>query len=123
MWLREYGPTLKTDIGAALTVAFDLIPQSIAYALLAELPPEYGLYAALVPLPVHALLQAPKLAVLSSSESLHLHCGPSTVAHREQFFHALMDASELLVRGSAGSPCTCTCRLRAAFPLGPAHAR
>ena len=66
VWLREYGPTLKTDIGAALTVAFVLIPQSIAYALLAELPPEYGLYAALVPLPVHALL----------TTSRHVSVGP-----------------------------------------------
>ena len=41
--------SLKADILAGLTVALVLIPQSLAYAELAGLPPYYGLYAAFLP--------------------------------------------------------------------------
>lgn len=40
---------------AALTVAAMLIPQGMSYALLAGLPPEWGLYAGLVPMFIYAL--------------------------------------------------------------------
>ncbi len=46
---------LRADIVAGITVALVLIPQSMAYASLAGLPPEYGLYAALLPPFVAAL--------------------------------------------------------------------
>jgi len=39
---------LRPDLLAGLTVAVVLLPQAIAYALIAELPPQYGLYAAIV---------------------------------------------------------------------------
>jgi len=46
-WLKGYGfPAFKGDAIAGLTVAAVLIPQSMAYAILAGLPPVYGLYAA-----------------------------------------------------------------------------
>lgn len=48
-WFRAYGPVdLKKDVMAGLTVSVVLIPQSIAYAMVAGLPPIYGLYAAAV---------------------------------------------------------------------------
>lgn len=47
---REY---LKNDLFAGFTVAVMLIPQAMAYALLAGLPPVHGLYAAFVPLIVY----------------------------------------------------------------------
>ncbi len=46
----------KPDIVAGLTVGVMLIPQGMAYALIAGLPPIYGLYAALVPIAVYAAL-------------------------------------------------------------------
>ena len=46
---------LKTDVLAGLTVALVLIPQSMAYAELAGLPPYYGLYASFLPPMVAAL--------------------------------------------------------------------
>lgn len=56
-WLRNYQPSnLSHDIRAGLTVGVLLIPQSMAYALLAGLPPVYGLYASIVPLVIYALL-------------------------------------------------------------------
>ena len=55
-WLKNYNKeNLIPDITAGLIVAVMLIPQSMAYALLAGLPPVMGLYAAIVPLIVYAL--------------------------------------------------------------------
>ncbi len=48
--------TLRADLAAGLTVAVMLVPQSMAYAALAGLPPVAGLYASVVPLIVYALL-------------------------------------------------------------------
>ncbi|MFN7497356.1 MAG: SulP family inorganic anion transporter, partial [Hyphomonadaceae bacterium] len=49
-WARNYnGTTLTSDVVAALIVTIMLIPQSIAYAMLAGLPPEVGLYASIAP--------------------------------------------------------------------------
>ena len=47
---------LKRDLFAGITVAALLIPQGMAYALIAGLPPIYGLYAALTPQIIYALL-------------------------------------------------------------------
>ena len=46
---------LRGDLSAGLTVGVMLIPQGMAYALIAGMPPIYGLYASLVPLVVYAL--------------------------------------------------------------------
>ena len=50
------GGKLRGDLSAGLTVGVMLIPQGMAYALIAGLEPIYGLYAALTPLAVYALL-------------------------------------------------------------------
>ncbi|MEX2530707.1 MAG: solute carrier family 26 protein [Gemmatimonadota bacterium] len=47
---------LRSDLAAGLTVGVMLIPQGMAYALIAGMPPIYGLYASLAPLAVYALL-------------------------------------------------------------------
>jgi SulP family sulfate permease len=48
-WLKGYTRAkFRRDFGAGLTVAVVLIPQAMAYAMLAGLPPVYGLYAAVV---------------------------------------------------------------------------
>ena len=47
--------TLTNDLVAALIVTIMLIPQSLAYALLAGLPPEMGLYASMLPIILYAI--------------------------------------------------------------------
>ncbi|MBD3274412.1 MAG: sulfate permease [Candidatus Marinimicrobia bacterium] len=56
-WAHKYSPSaLPGDITAGLIVAIMLIPQSMAYALLAGLPPQVGLYSSILPLVVYAIL-------------------------------------------------------------------
>ena len=56
-WLRHYErKQLPGDALAGGIVATLLIPQGMAYALLAGLPPQFGLYASLLPLAAYALL-------------------------------------------------------------------
>lgn len=55
-WGAAYNRTdFSGDLVAALIVTVMLIPQSLAYALLAGVPPEVGLYASILPLAVYAL--------------------------------------------------------------------
>jgi sulfate permease, SulP family len=55
-WGRSYGGvTLTNDLVAAAIVTIMLIPQSLAYAMLAGLPPEIGLYASILPIIAYAL--------------------------------------------------------------------
>ncbi|MGQ9480803.1 MAG: SulP family inorganic anion transporter [Chloroflexus sp.] len=56
-WLRHYRREhLPSDMVAGIVTAIMLIPQSMAYAQLAGLPPQIGLYASVAPLIVYALL-------------------------------------------------------------------
>lgn len=56
-WLSNYDKSwLRNDITAGLVVGIVLIPQGMAYALIAGLPPIYGLYTALVPPAIYAIL-------------------------------------------------------------------
>ncbi|WP_344799993.1 SulP family inorganic anion transporter [Litoribacillus peritrichatus] len=55
-WAKNYNrATLVEDVIAALVITMMLIPQSLAYALLAGLPPQLGLYASMLPLLAYAL--------------------------------------------------------------------
>lgn len=60
--------TLKADLSAGLTGAVIVLPQGVAFATIAGLPPEYGLYTAMV---------TPIVAALFGS-SFHLVSGPTT---------------------------------------------
>ena len=56
-WLFHYNKAnLTGDLIAGVIVAVMLVPQSMAYALLAGLPPQVGLYASIVPLLIYGLL-------------------------------------------------------------------
>jgi SulP family sulfate permease len=56
-WLVHYRRNnLVGDLMAGLIVAIMLVPQGMAYAMLAGLPPEVGLYASIIPLVIYGLL-------------------------------------------------------------------
>jgi SulP family sulfate permease len=68
IWARQITPTsLRADALAGLTGAIIVLPQGVAYALIAGMPPEYGLYAAIVPAIIAALF----------GSSWHLISGPT----------------------------------------------
>ncbi|HSQ73018.1 MAG TPA: SulP family inorganic anion transporter, partial [Rubrivivax sp.] len=67
-WPQVTRATVKGDAVAALTGAVIVLPQAVAFATIAGLPPEYGLYAAMVPAVVAALW----------GSSRHLVSGPTT---------------------------------------------
>lgn len=70
-WARTVNrQTLGADLMAGLTGAVIMIPQGVAFATLAGMPPEYGLYAGMIPAIVAALF----------GSSWHLVSGPTTAA-------------------------------------------
>lgn len=85
-WLPYSGVTLRADFIAGLTVALVIVPQSMAYAQLAGLPPYYGLYAAFLPVMVASLW----------GSSNQLGTGPVAVA-------SLLTASALTPLAAPGS--------------------
>ena len=64
-WIKNYNKSLlRDDFSAGITVGVLLIPQGMAYAMIAGLPPVYGLYASVTPQIMYALLGGnPKLSV------------------------------------------------------------
>ncbi|WP_308367795.1 MULTISPECIES: sulfate permease [unclassified Microbulbifer] len=87
-WLKGYQRQwLAGDTSAALVTTMMLVPQSLAYALLAGLPPHIGLYASLLPLLGYALF----------GSSMVLSVGPMAVL-------SLMTASALTPLAAPGSP-------------------
>ena len=67
-WAKQTTPaSARQDAMAGLTGAIIVLPQGVAYALIAGLPPEYGLYAAIVPAIIAALF----------GSSWHLISGPT----------------------------------------------
>ncbi len=87
-WGRHYDrQTLGSDLVAAAIVTLMLIPQSLAYATLAGLPPEVGLYASIAPLLLYAILGTSRV----------LAVGPVAVV-------SLMTATAIGEHAVAGSP-------------------
>ena len=101
-WARGYQrDTLMSDGVAALIVTVMLIPQSLAYAMLAGLPPEVGLYASVAPLLLYA--------VLGSSRVLAV--GPVAVV-------SLMTAAAIGEHAAAGSQAYWAVAITLAFLSG-----
>ena len=64
-WLRTYSPDkFKSDLLSALIVIAMLVPQGMAYAMLAGLPPIMGLYASMLPMIIYAMAgSSPTLSI------------------------------------------------------------
>lgn len=86
-WLKTYNRgQFSQDATAAFIVTMLLIPQSLAYAMLAGVPPEVGLYSSILPLVLYALF----------GTSTSLSVGPVAVA-------SLMTATSLAVIAEQGT--------------------
>ena len=86
-WLRQYQMSaLPTDVIAGLVVGVLVIPQSLGYAVLAGLPPVYGLYAAIVPVLVYAWIGSSNvqavgpvaITAIMTASSLHPYANEGT---------------------------------------------
>lgn len=64
--------TLRTDILAGLTGAIVVLPQGVAFATLAGMPPEYGLYSAMVPCVIAALFGSSRVMVTGPANAISL---------------------------------------------------
>lgn len=82
-WLPNYTTSrFRGDFIAGITVGIILIPQGIAYALIAGLPPIYGLYTALVPQLMYAIFGSSRQVAIGpvAMDSLIVAAGVSTLA-------------------------------------------
>ena len=101
-WLRHYRRAmLPGDISAGMVVAMMMIPQGMAYALVAGLPPVVGIYASIVPPILYALFGT------SNTQSV----GPMAII-------SLMTASTLAPLAAAGTPLYATLAAQLALLSG-----
>jgi len=81
-WGRHYDrATLLCDLTAAVIVTIMLVPQSLAYATLAGLPPEAGLYASVAPLFIYALLGSSRVLAVGPVAVVSLMTAAAATAH------------------------------------------
>ena len=92
-WLPKYKASyLKYDIPAGLTIGIMLIPQGIAYALIAGIDPIYGLYTALIPQLIYAFFGTSRQLAVGpvAMDSLIVFAGVSAIAQSDPELHLLM---------------------------------
>jgi len=74
-WLARYErPWLRADVVAGLTTAAVVIPKAMAYATIAGLPVQIGLYTALVPMAIYAALGTSRPLSVSTTTTLGILC-------------------------------------------------
>jgi SulP family sulfate permease len=82
--LRSYrSQDLLPDISAALAITFLAVPQAVAYAIIAGLPPVMGLYAATVPVVVGSLFRSSRLVVTGPTNAVSLLVGSALLGSVE----------------------------------------
>jgi SulP family sulfate permease len=75
-WLRDYRPgMLKSDVIAGLTAGAVVIPTAMAYAAIAGLPLQVGLYTALVPMLIYAALGSSRPLSVSTTSTIAILTG------------------------------------------------
>src|SRR5499425_2755213 len=83
-WLREYRlPWLRNDIVGGVTLAAYAIPVSLAYATLAGLPPQYGIYCYLVAGPAYALFGSSRQLAIGPTSAISLLVGTTLLGMAE----------------------------------------
>ncbi len=73
-WLPQWRQkdVLRADLLAGLTGAIVVLPQGVAFATLAGMPPAYGLYAAMMPCVIAALFGSSRLMVTGPANAISL---------------------------------------------------
>ena len=82
-WLPKYNwDTFRSDLPAGINVGIVLIPQVIAYAIIADIPPIYGLYTALIPQLIYAIFGTSRQLSVGpvAMDSLIVAAGISAIA-------------------------------------------
>lgn len=96
-WGRSYDRgTLAADALAAVIVTIMLIPQSLAYALLAGLPPEVGMYASMAPLVVYAVFGSSRVLAVGPVAVVSLMTAAAIAPHAAQGSAAYWQAAMAL---------------------------
>ncbi len=70
--MNDGAPTVRLDVAAGLTAAAVVIPKAMAYATIAQLPVQVGLYTACIPMAAYALLGTSVLAAIVITYSIEL---------------------------------------------------
>jgi len=73
---------LRADVLAGLTAAAVVIPKAMAYATIAGLPVQIGLYTAIVPMAVYAFLGSSRPLSVSTTTTIRSSRAPSSGASR-----------------------------------------
>jgi SulP family sulfate permease len=82
--LRSYSwADFPADLGAALSITFLVVPQGVAYAMIAGLPPKMGLYAAAVPVLIGSLFRSSQLSITGPTNALSLLVAAAVVGTSE----------------------------------------
>jgi SulP family sulfate permease len=80
-WLREYQKAwLRSDVMAGLTTAAVIIPKALAYATVAGLPVQAGLYTTFLPVVIYALLGTSRVLSMSTTATLAILAGTALSA-------------------------------------------
>ena len=102
-WGRSYNKQgFSSDMAAAVIVTVMLIPQSLAYALLAGLPPEVGLYASVAPLLLYALLGSSRVLAVGPVAVVSLMTAAAVAEHAAAGTHAYWQVAMTLAFLSGG---------------------
>ena len=103
VWGRAYDKeSFTSDLVAALIVTVMLIPQSLAYALLAGLPPEVGLYASVAPLVLYAVLGSSRVLAVGPVAVVSLMTAAAVGEHAAAGTHAYWQIAITLAFLSGG---------------------
>lgn len=107
-WGRQYDRSaLTNDLVAAVIVTIMLIPQSLAYALLAGLPPEAGIYASIAPILLYAVFGTSRALAVGPVAVVSLLTASAVGQVAEQGTAGYAVAA-LTLAGLSGASCCCS---------------
>src|SRR6185436_15181921 len=102
-WMRSYsGELLRSDVTAGLTAAAVVVPKAMAYASIAGLPLQVGLYTAFVPMVIYAVLGTSRVLSTSTTSTIAILTASQLTALGPQADDAALAAAAALLAVMAG---------------------